>query len=109
MGSVEQSTKLKVLFGFLHKWKNKERVLLFSQTTTMLDVIEEKCREEAYAYARLDGRVKDSDRPAIIESFTERKDIFVFLMTTKVGGLGLNLAAATKVVVFDPDWNPMVD
>ena len=57
----------------------------------------------------MDGKVKDSDRPAIIESFTDRSDIFVFLMTTKVGGLGLNLAAATKVVVFDPDWNPMVD
>ena len=106
---IELSTKLKVLFRFLQQWNGKERVLVFSQTTTMLDVIEEKCKQDAFKYVRLDGQVKDTDRPAVIRTFTESDDVFVFLMTTKVGGLGLNLAAATKVVVFDPDWNPMVD
>lgn len=57
----------------------------------------------------MDGKVKDSDRKHVINSFLTSKEGHIFLLTTKVGGLGLNLARATKVVIFDPDWNPMVD
>ena len=60
----------------------------------------------------MDGDVSVEKRADLIYQFnktTDRKDIAVFLLTTRVGGLGINLTAANKVVVFDPDWNPMVD
>lgn len=75
----------------------------------MLDVIEAKARDLNYEYVRMDGQVKDTDRQKVIEKFNSEDSTFLFLLTTKVGGLGLNLASANKVVVFDPDWNPMVD
>ena len=77
---IELSTKLKVLFRFLQQWNGKERVLIFSQTTTMLDVIEEKCKQDNFKYVRLDGQVKDTDRPAVIKTFTDSDDVFVFLI-----------------------------
>lgn len=74
----------------------------------MLDVIEEKARRNKYTFVRMDGSYSDKERQHAIKQFTDKKT-FLFLLTTRVGGLGLNLAAANKVIVFDPDWNPMVD
>ena len=80
----------------------------------MLSVIEEifKSLPTPIASIRMDGDVSVEKRADLIYQFnktTDRKDIAVFLLTTRVGGLGINLTAANKVVVFDPDWNPMVD
>jgi DNA excision repair protein ERCC-6 len=56
----------------------------------------------------MDGDVTLKDRMKLIEKFNS-EDVFLFLLTTRVGGLGINLTAANKVIIFDPDWNPMVD
>jgi DNA excision repair protein ERCC-6 len=56
----------------------------------------------------MDGDVSLRQRMDLIEKFN-REDVFLFLLTTRVGGLGINLTAANKVIIFDPDWNPMVD
>ena len=57
----------------------------------------------------MDGSTPISKRQALVDMFNSRSDIFLFLLTTRVGGLGLNLAGADRVILFDPDWNPSVD
>ena len=57
----------------------------------------------------MDGNIAVSQRHHMIKLFNETPDIFIFFLTTRVGGLGINLKSANKVVIFDPDWNPMVD
>jgi DNA excision repair protein ERCC-6 len=84
------------------------KVLIFSQTKKVLDIIEELASQREYSYLRMDGDVMLRDRMNLIEKFN-RDNIFLFLLTTRVGGLGINLTAANKVIIFDPDWNPMVD
>jgi len=74
----------------------------------MLDIIEELSKERQYSYLRMDGNVSLKQRIDLIENFNN-KECFLFLLTTRVGGVGINLTAANKVVIFDPDWNPMVD
>lgn len=62
-------------------------------------------------YIRMDGDVSLKERIELIKKFNqvETDKLYVFLLTTRVGGLGINLTAANKVIIFDPDWNPMVD
>ncbi|PHJ26124.1 swi2 snf2-containing protein rad26 [Cystoisospora suis] len=66
-------------------------------------------RKASYSYLRLDGRVPVTSRHRVIETFQKDPEIFVLLLTTRVGGVGLNLTAADRVVIVDPDWNPMTD
>mmetsp|Transcript_14093 Transcript_14093/g.10144 ORF Transcript_14093/g.10144 Transcript_14093/m.10144 type:complete len:177 (+) Transcript_14093:115-645(+) len=74
----------------------------------MLDIIEYLAVGRGMRYLRMDGDVPLSQRMQLISEFNSSQ-VFLFLLTTRVGGLGINLTAANKVVVFDPDWNPMVD
>merc|ERR1719420_843285 len=74
----------------------------------MLTIIESYVREKGYKYLRLDGRTPVASRQKLIREFNEG-DHFVFILTTKVGGLGVNLTGANRVVIFDPDWNPSTD
>lgn len=85
------------------------KVLIFSRTKKMLNVIEKLIQDRSYRYCRMDGDVPVVRRQAIIEQYNTDQDIFLFCLTTKVGGLGINLTSANKVIIFDPDWNPMVD
>ena len=62
-----------------------------------------------YNYLKMDGTTSIGARQGLINKFNNSKDIFVFLLTTKVGGLGVNLTGANRVVIFDPDWNPSTD
>ena len=62
-----------------------------------------------YKYTRLDGSSKISERRDMVEDFQSRADIFVFLLSTRAGGLGINLTAADTVIFYDSDWNPTVD
>ena len=88
----------------------KLQVLLFSQFTMMLDILEDFCIMREYPYCRLDGTTDLNDREEQIEDFVSPKtDKFIFLISTRAGGLGINLASASIVVLYDSDWNPQID
>ncbi len=88
---------------------NCNRVLLFSQSRKMLDILEAHIKELNYEYRRMDGQTQAVNRSNLVNEFNTNTNIFVFLLTTKVGGLGLNLIGANKIIIFDPDWNPVND
>lgn len=109
-GNPERSGKLVVLAQILDLWKTQgHRVLLFSQTQQMLDIIENYVTAKGFVYRRMDGNTPVKQRMALIDEFNEGDHVFIFILTTKVGGLGTNLIGANRVVIFDPDWNPSTD
>ena len=75
----------------------------------MLDVLETFVQEQGYTYLRLDGMTNIGSRQPMIEKYNTDPSIFVFLLTTRVGGLGVNLTGANRVIIYDPDWNPSTD
>merc|ERR1719323_2440708 len=98
-----------VVHSLLKLWRKQgHRVLLFSQSQMMLTIIEKYVKEHGYKYLRLDGNTPIASRQKMINDFNTG-DHFVFILTTKVGGLGVNLTGANRVVIFDPDWNPSTD
>ncbi len=102
---------MKVLINFLQDWYAKDKttkVLIFSQTKKILDIIERLAQSNNYSFLRMDGNVSLRSRMELIDNFNHN-ECFLFLLTTRVGGVGINLTAANKVIIFDPDWNPMVD
>ena len=87
-----------------------EKVLLYSQMTMVLNILEDYLRWQAYPYERIDGCVKGNDLQAAIDRFSRpESDRFVFLLCTKAGGVGINLTAADTVIIYDSDWNPQND
>ncbi|KAM1044618.1 hypothetical protein ACFX2I_035611 [Malus domestica] len=109
-GNLERSGKLKVVSQVLKVWKDQGHcVLLFTQTQQMLDIIESYLVADGYSYRRMDGLTPIKQRMALIDEFNNSSDVFVFILTTKVGGLGTNLTGANRVIIFDPDWNPSTD
>ncbi|KAJ8354953.1 hypothetical protein SKAU_G00225200 [Synaphobranchus kaupii] len=103
--------KLMLLYKMLKKLKEGgHRVLIFSQMTKMLDLLEDFLENEGYKYERIDGSVTGSMRQEAIDRFNAPGAIqFVFLLSTRAGGLGINLATADTVVIYDSDWNPHND
>eukprot|EP00639_Heterosigma_akashiwo_P034623 CAMPEP_0194723148 /NCGR_PEP_ID=MMETSP0296-20130528/14199_1 /TAXON_ID=39354 /ORGANISM="Heterosigma akashiwo, Strain CCMP2393" /LENGTH=724 /DNA_ID=CAMNT_0039626455 /DNA_START=94 /DNA_END=2264 /DNA_ORIENTATION=+ len=85
------------------------KTLVFSQMTSVLDLLEDLLRWRGVQYARLDGSVSVQDRQARIQAFNADPAVEVFLLSTRAGGLGINLAAADTCVIFDSDWNPHQD
>lgn len=109
-GFYKRSGKMIVVDTLLKLWKKQEgRVLLFSQSRVMLDILEKFVIEQNYEYRRMDGSTSANSRSKLVDEFNSNASIFVFLLTTKVGGLGLNLIGANKIIIFDPDWNPTND
>ncbi|CAO2826600.1 unnamed protein product [Amaranthus hypochondriacus] len=109
-GNPERSGKMKVIIQVLKMWKEQgHRVLLFTQTQQMLDILESFLIANEYSYRRMDGHTAVKQRMALIDEFNNSDDVFVFILTTKVGGLGTNLTGANRVIIFDPDWNPSTD
>lgn len=108
---VDGSGKLKMLDRILPKLKSDgNRVLIFSQFTSMLDILEEYLDLRQYSYARLDGETNRVQRRLDVRRFNAPKsNLFIFLISTRAGGLGLNLASADTVILYDSDWNPQVD
>eukprot|EP00094_Tigriopus_californicus_P007060 TCALIF_06798-PA protein Name:"Similar to Ino80 Putative DNA helicase Ino80 (Drosophila melanogaster)" AED:0.17 eAED:0.18 QI:0/0/0/0.75/1/0.87/8/0/1427 len=107
---VTDSGKLHVLDGLLTRLKEEgHRVLIYSQMTRMIDLLEEYMVHRKHTFMRLDGSSKISERRDMVADFQQRSDIFVFLLSTRAGGLGINLTAADTVIFYDSDWNPTVD
>jgi hypothetical protein len=108
---VGGSGKLLMLDRMLPRLKaNGHRVLLFSQFTSMLDILEDYCELRGYSYVRLDGETNRVKRRLDVRRFNAPKtSLFIFLISTRAGGLGLNLASADTVILYDSDWNPQVD
>ncbi|KAG0440802.1 Chromodomain-helicase-DNA-binding protein 9 [Dictyocoela muelleri] len=106
---IQSSGKLVLLDKLLNKLKNGHKVLIFSQMTRCLDLLSDYLNYRKYKFERIDGSVRGDHRQAAIDRFTADKDIFVFLLCTRAGGVGINLTAADTVVIFDSDWNPQND
>merc|ERR1712190_52154 len=77
--------------------------------TRMIDLLEEYMNHRKHTYIRLDGSSKIHERRDMVNDFQQRSDIFIFLLSTRAGGLGINLTAADTVIFYDSDWNPTVD
>ena len=93
-----------------HLQAQGHRVLLFSQFTMLLDLIEEYVELRGFGYERLDGSVTGDRRQAAIDRFcAANSQTFLFLLGTRAGGVGINLTAADTVIIYDPDWNPQND
>ncbi|XP_064153358.1 SWI/SNF-related matrix-associated actin-dependent regulator of chromatin subfamily A containing DEAD/H box 1A [Anguilla rostrata] len=104
------SGKFRLLTTLLASLKEQgDRVVLFSQFTMMLDLVEVLMTHLSHRYVRLDGSVPMADRIGLIDQFNTDPDIFVFLISTRAGGLGINLTSANVVIVHDIDCNPYND
>ncbi|KAH3662274.1 hypothetical protein OGAPHI_005523 [Ogataea philodendri] len=103
--------KMIVLDKLLKKLQSEgSRVLIFSQMSRLLDILEDYCYFRGYEYCRIDGSTAHEDRIQSIDDFNKpNSDKFIFLLTTRAGGLGINLTTADAVVLYDSDWNPQAD
>ncbi|KFX90429.1 hypothetical protein V490_06465 [Pseudogymnoascus sp. VKM F-3557] len=110
-GNPNKSGKMQVVKALITMWKSKgDKILLFSQGVQMLNIIEEFVKSlGGFTYLRMDGGTPIKERQTMVTNFNENPDINIFLLTTKVGGLGVNLTGANRVIIFDPDWNPSTD
>ncbi|CAL5393190.1 unnamed protein product [Camellia sinensis] len=111
---ITNAGKMVLLDKLLPKLKERDsRVLIFSQVhlmTRLLDILEDYLLFRGYLYCRIDGNTGGEDRDASIEAFNKPgSEKFVFLLSTRAGGLGINLATADVVILYDSDWNPQVD
>uniref|UniRef100_A0A7S2IVN3 Chromatin-remodeling complex ATPase n=1 Tax=Haptolina brevifila TaxID=156173 RepID=A0A7S2IVN3_9EUKA len=99
----------------LRLMKEKSRVLIFSQMTRVLDLLEDYCvyrqrAGDAFTYCRIDGSTAGTDRQDSIDAFNAPDStVFIFLLSTRAGGLGINLQTADCVIIYDSDWNPQAD
>lgn len=102
---VTSSGKLQLLDRLLPALRAQgHKVLIFSQMTKMLDILQDYCWLRKFGFCRLDGSVSYSDREEQIAAFDEDPDKFVFLLSTRAGGLGINLMAADTCIIYDSDW-----
>ena len=91
-----------VMNEVLQLWKKENhKVLVYTQTVSMLNIIQKYVEEQGFTYCRMDGSTPVVKRQNLVDMFNSRDDIFLFLLTTRVG--------ADRVILFDPDWNPSVD
>jgi SNF2 family DNA or RNA helicase len=108
---VEASGKLVLIDKLLPKlMKDQHKVLIFSQMVRVLDILQDYLNVRGIKHERIDGGVRGNDRQSAIDRFSaEGSDIYVFLLCTRAGGLGINLTAADTVIIYDSDWNPQND
>ncbi|KAJ1730982.1 DNA repair protein rhp26 [Coemansia biformis] len=109
-GDWRKSGKMAIVRALLEMWQPQgHKVLIFSQTRQMLDIIERMVSSMELDYRRMDGTTPIQHRTGLVDEYNRTPSIFVFLLTTKVGGLGINLTGADRVILFSPDWNPSSD
>jgi E1A-binding protein p400 len=102
--------KLQSLNTLLRQLRTENhRVLIFTQMTRMLDILEAFLNYHGHIYLRLDGTTKVEQRQLLMERFNEDKRIFAFILSTRSGGVGINLTGADTVIFYDSDWNPTCD
>ncbi|KAI3496520.1 hypothetical protein L1887_38885 [Cichorium endivia] len=108
---VRASGKFELLDRLLPKLHRAgHRVLLFSQMTRLMDILEVYLQLHEFKYLRLDGSTKTEERGTLLKQFNAPDSpFFMFLLSTRAGGLGLNLQTADTVIIFDSDWNPQMD
>ncbi|KAF2861302.1 chromatin remodelling complex ATPase chain ISW1 [Piedraia hortae CBS 480.64] len=108
---VDNAAKMVMLDKLLKRMKAQgSRVLIFSQMSRVLDILEDYSVMRGYEYCRIDGSTAHEDRVAAIDAYNKPdSEKFLFLLTTRAGGLGINLTTADIVVLFDSDWNPQAD
>jgi len=107
---VTSSGKLLLLDRLLPELiKRGHKVLIFSQMTSMLDILQDYLNLRGHNYCRIDGGVPHQERQTQITEFNTKDDVRFFLLSTRAGGLGINLTAADTCIIFDSDWNPQVD
>ncbi|KAL9053872.1 MAG: hypothetical protein Q9162_004519 [Coniocarpon cinnabarinum] len=110
-GAPEKSGKMTVVKMLLQLWvRNGHKTLLFAQHRIMLNILERLIKKlPGVNYCRMDGSTPIKERQDMIDDFNKDPSMHVFLLTTKVGGLGVNLTSADRVIIYDPDWNPSTD
>jgi len=111
-GNLDFCDDSQTIIAFPESAISSSKCLIFAQFTQSLDIIERLLFEPhmpSLQYLKLDGRIPSNQRTSIVDKFNQDINIKVLLLTTKVGGLGLNLTGADKVIFLEPDWNPYVD
>ncbi|XP_040218135.1 lymphoid-specific helicase [Rana temporaria] len=107
---ITSSGKFLLLDRMLPEMKKRgHKILIFSQMTMMLDIIMDYCYYRDFTFCRLDGTMKYTEREENMRKFNTDPDVFIFLVSTRAGGLGINLTAADTVIIYDSDWNPQAD
>ncbi|GIX86456.1 hypothetical protein CDAR_165421 [Caerostris darwini] len=107
---VKTSGKLLVLDNLLpHLKKRGHKVLIFSQFVTLLHILEDYCTFRNYKFTKLYGKMHLEERERQLKLFNEDSSVFLFLISTRAGGLGINLTSADTVILYDTDWNPQAD
>ena len=108
---VDNAAKMVTLDKLLKRMQDQNsRVLIFSQMSRVLDILEDYSVMRGFKYCRIDGSTAHEDRIAAIDDYNRPgSEKFLFLLTTRAGGLGINLTSADVVVLFDSDWNPQAD
>ncbi|ROT41354.1 hypothetical protein SODALDRAFT_331075 [Sodiomyces alkalinus F11] len=110
LANPEFCGKWKVLKKLLKFWHSSgDKVLVFSHSVRLLRILQHLFRNTSYSVTYLDGSLSYADRQGAVDEFNSDPTQFVFLISTKAGGVGLNITAANKVVIFDPHWNPAYD
>ncbi|XP_004303097.1 PREDICTED: switch 2 [Fragaria vesca subsp. vesca] len=110
LSDVKQCGKMRALEKFMFSWMAQgDKVLLFSYSVRMLDILEKFLIRKGYCFSRLDGSTPTNLRQSLVDNFNSSPSKQVFLISTRAGGLGLNLVSANRVVIFDPSWNPAQD
>lgn len=107
---IGKSAKTDACISIIKEYSEKgNKILVFSQFTSVLKIISEKLENNNIPYSYLDGQTKAADRIKLVDEFNGDKDKKVFLISLKAGGTGLNLTSANTVIHFDPWWNPFVE
>ncbi|XP_073061111.1 LOW QUALITY PROTEIN: switch 2 [Primulina eburnea] len=110
LSDVKHCGKMRALERLMHSWVSRgDKILLFSYSVRMLDILEKFIIRKGYTFSRLDGSTPTSLRQSLVDNFNSSPSKQVFLISTRAGGLGLNLVSANRVVIFDPNWNPAQD
>ncbi|KAI0128171.1 hypothetical protein F4776DRAFT_198360 [Hypoxylon sp. NC0597] len=102
-------TKTMEILGDIRRHEPQEKTLVFSLWTSFLDLLEIPMQDQGFKYARYDGSMRQTDRDAVVQKFMDTADVKVMLVSLSAGNAGLNLTAATHIIILEPFWNPFIE